>query len=197
MSTRAGRAAMVQRAQKNLLKLLDHSEKSGSSPAQLQRVYLQRLQEWHPDKQKTKKDSKAFRDIVEAWRTYQDLLKGVGSSSITNRSSAEVTTDFTRFGVGCSFSDSEQERKERNAIMEQAGKGWLPDGVLGEAVATNNGASEIQFSSPPSWGHVSYNTSRSDADWEAVEKIPTSSQSQKPTLVHASFLSAMKRKGMW
>ena len=32
---------------------------------------------------------------------------------------------FTRFGVGCSFSDSPQERAERASLMEQASRGLI------------------------------------------------------------------------
>ena len=42
----------------------------------------------------------------------------------------EYDNDFTLFGVGCSFSDSPQERKLRDEIMDQACRGWFPSGTL-------------------------------------------------------------------
>ena len=40
--------------------------------------------------------------------------------------------DFTQFGVGCSFSDSEQERQLRWEITDQACRGWFSSGLIPE-----------------------------------------------------------------
>ena len=39
-------------------------------------------------------------------------------------------SDFTKFGVGCSFSDSEEERALRSEITDQACRGWFSSGLL-------------------------------------------------------------------
>ena len=56
------------------------------------------------------------------------------------------TNDFTLFGVGCSFSDSPEERKLRDEIMDQACRGWLPSGALSHS----DGEKKIEAKSPRS-----------------------------------------------
>ena len=59
-------------------------------------------------------------ELQEAWANYEsaaNLLKRVGGGS--------SDANFTIFGVGCSFADSEEERKIQDAITEQACRGWF------------------------------------------------------------------------
>jgi hypothetical protein len=138
---------------------------------ELRAVYLQRLQQWHPDKhyhysyasnkndddennksdpsssstdaaasgekmnslfgsadnyeERQLKNKELFVELQEAWANYEsaaNLLKRVGGGS--------ADANFTMFGVGCSFADSEEERKIRDAITEQACRGWFRSGLL-------------------------------------------------------------------
>ena len=103
---------------------LDHSIYSYKD---LRKAYLGRLQEIHPDKNKSKElkshhieDSKrSFNELQEAWDNYENLAKMMRKA--TNGDEADA--NFTLFGVGCSFSDSPAERALRDEIMEQ---GELP-----------------------------------------------------------------------
>ena len=45
-------------------------------------------------------------------------------------SSYEQEANFTMFGVGCSFADTEQERHYRNYIMDQASRGYFTTGEI-------------------------------------------------------------------
>jgi hypothetical protein len=129
-------------------KLLDHA---GYSYQDLKAAYYERIQQLHPDKQKSlvheqqklnqrvhKKEPKAassskssnttqFMELQEAWRDYEEfakMMKKVG----------EADADFTLFGVGCSFSDSEVEREQRSKIMDQASRGWFAAGSITSSV---------------------------------------------------------------
>ena len=41
-----------------------------------------------------------------------------------------AAANFTQFGVGCSFSDSEEERALRTEITDQACRGWFSSGLV-------------------------------------------------------------------
>ena len=49
-----------------------------------------------------------------------------------------VQENFTLFGVGCSFSDNNDEKYKRSKIMDQACKGWFASGELSETRTSNN-----------------------------------------------------------
>eukprot|EP00980_Cylindrotheca_fusiformis_P008895 scaffold1900_cov123-Cylindrotheca_fusiformis.AAC.21 len=141
--TRAGRAASSRRVKQELVRLLFGKQYSKTGPeghkkldsaayshSELKRAYFSRLQEIHPDKNKTLESSvgeeakKQFHALQEAWDQYEDLAKAM------ERVQSKGQTNFTKFGVGCSFSDNEQERALRAEIMDQAGRGWFSSGLL-------------------------------------------------------------------
>jgi hypothetical protein len=100
----------------------------------LRTAFLQRAQVLHPDKLQCshkhargrEASKKEFVALMEAWNRYDEIaktVKGVGSS--------ETSANFTMFGVGCSFSDNDDERLLREKIMDQACRGWFSSGPLG------------------------------------------------------------------
>lgn len=148
--TRAASAASSHRAKQELVRLLfgpkyyrqgrdahrmlDHSIYSHS---QLKSAYLERLQELHPDKRRNEspqndnypnEDSarQEFISLQEAWDRYEEFAKALAKA---NNGSREA--NFTLFGVGCSFSDSAEERDMRSEITDQACRGWFSAGELG------------------------------------------------------------------
>jgi len=94
---------------------------------------------WDEIKQKAKKksDHDAFIELQEAWKKYEKLArsmqKGKSESEIRG-----VQENFTLFGVGCSFSDNNDEKYKRSKIMDQACKGWCASGALSETTASHN-----------------------------------------------------------
>lgn len=115
-------------------RMLDHSV---YSYADLKTAYLERMQRLHPDKtQSTERttmereaDKRKFVELQDAWNRYENLAK------MMKRVEKGGTTEasFTMFGVGCSFSDNEEERAFRNEITDQACRGWFSAGLLEEA----------------------------------------------------------------
>jgi len=151
MTTRAGNAAKSLRAKEDLLKLLfetkSHSLEGGGRKTQqflnhsslthdqLRTAYLKRVQELHPDKHHTttttgkcaRDDVKSqFVQLKEAWNRYQDFAKMIKRTP----NGKTIDANFTMFGVGCSFADSEEERRLRNEITDQACRGWFSAGEL-------------------------------------------------------------------
>ena len=61
--------------------------------------------------------------LQDAWMDYETLAKVM--KKVDNKG---ADASFTLFGVGCSFSDNDQERERRNEIMDQAGRGWFSAG---------------------------------------------------------------------
>ena len=90
------------------------------------------------DKRKMLKNEIEFRELQEAWTNYDAVMKQ--SRKINNNYNNERNTDsnFTMFGVGCSFSDNPQERQLRNEIMDQAGRGWFTAGSIPQQTITTN-----------------------------------------------------------
>jgi hypothetical protein len=150
---RAASAVMSQRAKQELVRILfaDASTKTSSSrttslasrPAhrkplldanqytyqELRTLYLRKVHELHPDKALNGKKGKAlFVELQDAWISYEQHSKLYRQSAGRN----EVEGDFTMFGVGCSFSDNEEETRLRVEIMDQAGRGWFTSGLLFE-----------------------------------------------------------------
>lgn len=123
--------------------VVDHS---AFTHQQLRTEYLKRVQELHPDKHRSKDpaslnqnggsivldehDAKQkFVELKEAWNQYEVMAKTMKVSK-----GQETAANFTMFGVGCSFSDNEEERSLRNEIMDQASRGWFSAGALVDAV---------------------------------------------------------------
>lgn len=145
MTTRAASAAFNHQAKQELVKLLfgKHYYRKGPiahrmldhsiyTYEDLRSAYLKRVQEIHPDKhissQNRLDNQQQFVQLQEAWNRFEEVAKVMRTASTgENRSS-----NFTLFGVGCSFADSEQERNLRNEFTDQACRGWLSAGLLVE-----------------------------------------------------------------
>jgi hypothetical protein len=123
-------------------------------------AYLKRLQEIHPDKNhrhqssstnspgtvdllrnsyssttaKTKRQQEhdEFVRLQHAWQEYDKMAKTVLKAQKDSSGGLEAEANFTKFGVGCSFSDSPEEQKERDKIMEQASRGFFYSGLIPE-----------------------------------------------------------------
>lgn len=144
-------------------KLLDFSIYSYDD---LRKEYLKRLHLIHPDKHKiataattnvmttsvrnnnsNNKNShsnieelkKEFRELQSTWDKYEELTKSMMNS---NNGTGRTEANFTKFGVGCSFSDSDEERALRDEITDQACRGWFSSGLItssdGSTSTTNN-----------------------------------------------------------
>lgn len=125
--------------------MLDYSIYSYSD---LKKAYLGRLQEIHPDKNKSNEDiqelmmeetKKQFHDLQNAWDKYEEMasaMKKVGDGDKEN-------SNFTMFGVGCSFSDNEEERALRHDITDQACRGWFSSGQIAETGTIDGFSSKV------------------------------------------------------
>ncbi len=90
-------------------------------------------------KSQTKGAASAFIELQEAWANYDKVSKQIRRGRAATESQMRgVQEDFTAFGVGCSFSDSAEESKRRADIMDQAGKGFILAGQLGEGGTDGN-----------------------------------------------------------
>lgn len=171
MSTRATTSLSSRRAKTDLVRLLFGSTFSRKGPEahrmldpsmysydELKKNYLERLQMIHPDKFKHSRYStttttttttpderhqdadqinQRFVELQQAWTKYEEvyrMIKKVGKGEEAN---------FTRFGVGCSFSDTPEERAQREEIMDQAGRGWFSAGALSETTEVQTQTSNI------------------------------------------------------
>lgn len=116
--------------------------KHQSAQTQSKQKSLQQLQ--HQDKypqQNTQQQQQknAFHELREAWDSYNEytkMLRKVGKSYPNSMhegtSRCGIQENFTMFGVGCSFADTELERHRRAEIMDQACRGWFSAGLLEE-----------------------------------------------------------------
>mmetsp|Transcript_17834 Transcript_17834/g.36655 ORF Transcript_17834/g.36655 Transcript_17834/m.36655 type:complete len:292 (-) Transcript_17834:210-1085(-) len=116
----------------------------------LRRAYFKRLQVIHPDKttsiagldrsqltaQQHRKNNdrvhskeelkKEFQELQSTWDRYEALSKDMMKVIQGDGAAA----NFTKFGVGCSFSDNDEERALRNEITDQACRGWFSSGLV-------------------------------------------------------------------
>eukprot|EP00532_Pseudo-nitzschia_australis_P004910 CAMPEP_0168193374 /NCGR_PEP_ID=MMETSP0139_2-20121125/18573_1 /TAXON_ID=44445 /ORGANISM="Pseudo-nitzschia australis, Strain 10249 10 AB" /LENGTH=247 /DNA_ID=CAMNT_0008116727 /DNA_START=261 /DNA_END=1004 /DNA_ORIENTATION=+ len=128
----------------------------------LRKAYLNRLQIIHPDKINSncidddsddkrcqykiqifqKNDGqihskenfkKEFQELQSIWNRYEELSK-----NMMKVQGDGVAANFTKFGVGCSFSDSEEERALRNEITDQACRGWFSSGLVSSGITAEN-----------------------------------------------------------
>lgn len=149
MSTRVTSAAS-KRAKATLIELLfPRQQAKRYSHLQLRMAYLQKVHTIHPDKQRSSssiRDEAAhgkFVQLQNAWEAYNTSARMFRQPGHAKRhDNEEDNNDFTMFGVGCSFSDSPEERKLRDEIMDQACRGWLPSGAL------SHSDGEIEAKSP-------------------------------------------------
>uniref|UniRef100_A0A7S0XMH3 J domain-containing protein n=1 Tax=Skeletonema marinoi TaxID=267567 RepID=A0A7S0XMH3_9STRA len=156
MSTRVTSAAS-KRAKATLIELLfPRQQAKRYSHLQLRMAYLQKVHIMHPDKQRlssSTRDESAHEQFVQlqnAWEAYNISARmfhktNHGKSKQGENSDDDDKDDFTMFGVGCSFSDSPEERRLRDEIMEQACRGWLPSGALSHSFdATEKAKKEVK-----------------------------------------------------
>ena len=155
MSTRVASSLSSRRCKQELVRLLFAPKYAGKGPdahrnldptiysySDLRKAYLERLQAIHPDKLKHQHDGSSkennteahsrFVELQDAWDKYEEvakLLQKVGKPE-------EAT--FTMFGVGGSFSDSPDERAMRDAITDQACRGWVSAGSLGDVASADS-----------------------------------------------------------
>lgn len=185
MSTRAASAANSTRAKQEIVRLLFGAKYSKRGPEahrkldpfqysykDLRTVYLERLHSIHPDKaahktttppslqqddgdaaQSSSKDDlhKQFVELQDAWDRYETVVRMM--KNVTGGDKEE--SNFTMFGVGCSFSDSPEEQRRRAEITDQACRGWFPGGEIAEVSVSPKTATEASGSS----------TSLIDDDW--------------------------------
>jgi curved DNA-binding protein CbpA len=158
--TRAARAASSRQVKQELVRLLYGGKYSKTGPqghkkldsasysyGELKQAYFARLQEIHPDKNKSSQTSVEhdesklhFHELQQAWDHYEDLAKDMEKVQATGQ------RNFTKFGVGCSFSDNEQERALRSEITDQACRGWFSSGLLsGES---NSSEADVSTKTP-------------------------------------------------
>mmetsp|Transcript_14164 Transcript_14164/g.23681 ORF Transcript_14164/g.23681 Transcript_14164/m.23681 type:complete len:209 (-) Transcript_14164:39-665(-) len=157
MSTRVTNAAS-KRAKATLIELLfPRQQAKRYSHLQLRMAYLQKVHIMHPDKQRlssSTRDESAHEKFVQlqnAWEAYnisarmfRQTIHGKSKQG-ENSDDDDNNNDFTMFGVGCSFSDSPEERRLRDEIMEQACRGWLPSGALSHSFdATEKAKKEVK-----------------------------------------------------
>eukprot|EP00978_Attheya_sp_CCMP212_P015762 scaffold40806_cov53-Attheya_sp.AAC.4 len=188
----ANRPSTVQHAHNVVQNKAKQLDSASYTYQELRAAYLQRLQQWHPDKhhhhysysptenddddddnsdpssltaaastdkmnsfvstdyeddrqQQRQQKKELFVELQEAWANYESaakLLKRVGDGG-------SADANFTMFGVGCSFADSEEERKIRDAITDQACRGWFRSGLLSPSssdVSDNNKTSDDSIS---------------------------------------------------
>ena len=156
--SRAFRAASSQKLKREVVRLIFGPKYARQGPdghrkldpsiysfADLKKAYLGRVQEIHPDK--IEKESpeadelkRSFQELQDAWKKYEELAKLMQAPG-----NGDAEANFTMFGVGCSFSDTEEERILREEFTEQACRGWLSSALLGES-SERNRESEV-----PSW----------------------------------------------
>ena len=157
MSTRAAAAATSRRAKQELVRLLFGPQYVGKGPeahrkldsssysySDLRKAYLERIHAIHPDKFRNKislilgndaqnvKDDlhSRFVELQDAWDRYEKVAKMM---NVTKSDKQEA--GFTMFGVGCSFSDSPEERALRSEITDQACRGWFSSGEISHTTA--------------------------------------------------------------
>lgn len=114
------------------------------SHTELRQAYLERVQVLHPDRYNahhstvTERDqAKAqFVELQDAWSHYEKFARHL-------QAAGDVEASFTLFGVGCSFSDTAEERALREQITDQACRGWFSSGALEwDGDGTLDGASQ-------------------------------------------------------
>lgn len=108
---------------------MDSRDPNAFSYSELRQAYLKRVQVLHPDKhrsvpQQQDQVQQEFVQLQEAWNKYDEVAKNLKRV----RGGDGVDSSFTLFGVGCSFSDNETERKMREEITDQACRGWFSSG---------------------------------------------------------------------
>lgn len=160
MTSRAASAATSRRAKQEIVRLLFGAKYSRKGPeahrkldpfqysyTDLRTAYLERLHSIHPDKAahesaedasqptSSKKDDlhRQFVTLQEAWDQYEEVIRMM--KNVTGGDKEE--SNFTMFGVGCSFSDSDEEKRLRAEITDQACRGWFSGGAIAEVAVSS------------------------------------------------------------
>lgn len=181
-TTRAAAATTSRRAKQELVRQLFGSKLHRKGPDahrqldhsiytydQLRTAYLERVKQLHPDHNPEGRHE--FTSLQEAWSNFQLVAKDMG----------QVDANFTKFGVGCSFADSEAERLLRGEIMDQACRGWFSAGSLGEGLDTKSNSMA-----------TNHPVSLCDDD-DFVETTEFSSDEDKPRSRRTSLVEAMRK----
>ena len=136
------------------LKNNDNALPSSITYIKIRSKYLKRIQEIHPDKLSSNNDKqrhkknvnyskdfihKRFIELQSAWNEYEKLFKLTESNTkqktghnINEEEDGDGMDNFTMFGVGCSFSDTPEERENRRRITDEACRGWFTSGLIPE-----------------------------------------------------------------
>ena len=153
--TRAARASTSRQVKERLVKLLFGHKHARKGPQahrlldysiysynDLRKAYLGRVQELHPDKQRQDPQqeyvTEEFQKLQGAWDRYEEMAKAMNQV----QQKEEDSPNFTMFGVGCSFSDNDEERELRTKITDQACRGWFSSGELEAKSGTVTSQSE-------------------------------------------------------
>jgi hypothetical protein len=149
------------------------------------------------DEAKKCQNQQLFVQVQEAWKVYESFAKvshqcmkqqqttsnpnnGTMSNVNTETSRCNFNDDanFTLFGVGCSFSDNEQERQYRNFIMDQASRGYFTVGDI--ASGNTSSASSISTSTETRMSSSNsnpFNATHGNKDKNTTSKIYHPNQS--------------------
>lgn len=177
----------------------------------LRREYLKRLQVIHPDKTNSHSDrnsdsdtrrqcqcqfgnqqrqknedtvyskeesKKEFQELQNTWDRYEELTKSM--NKVIQGDGA--TANFTQFGVGCSFSDNEEERALRNEITDQACRGWFTSGLVSSGVSVEN---NNQDEGDDEHDNVDNNNTKSGSSSQSSNKT---SLNQRPLIDDTMFV---------
>mmetsp|Transcript_13335 Transcript_13335/g.31514 ORF Transcript_13335/g.31514 Transcript_13335/m.31514 type:complete len:200 (+) Transcript_13335:216-815(+) len=143
MSSRISNSIASKRSREALVRFLCplDKEQKRHSYSELRQLYLERAHSLHPDKFSNKNGglskegaNQKFIELKNAWESYNQSVQFMMVTHSRSGSTGDEggsQSDFTMFGVGCSFADSEEERENRNKIMDQASRGWFAAGYIG------------------------------------------------------------------
>lgn len=91
-----------------------------SSTAQVRARYLEMVKDSHPDRCKDSMATARFCELQSLWEQYRsENVYFAASVDFEDRGG------FTDFGVGCSWTDNNDEKARRNEVMEQASRGIM------------------------------------------------------------------------
>ena len=119
-SLRRGLASTSRHARHALLNILNLPK--DASRKEVRYCYLLEALKTHPDNNSG--DPTRFLALQSAWEGYRLHAR---------RHNSEPNDGFTTFGVGCSFSDSTEERRARQELIDQASRGMMNRRALSSA----------------------------------------------------------------
>ena len=141
--------------------------------------------EYAMERHKLKDSHEAFCDLKEAWDDYENIMR---HSKKRDANDSKNQTNFTMFGVGCSFSDSPDEQRKRAEIMDQACRGWFTAGQIGEVEPTG-GEKGDGLAKSPKWS-----TDAVVNETNSNEAPKASHLKEKNALIRCSLVDHMIRK---